>query len=86
MEEEKLKKGLDKIYDLLNVACGNCIIEDNERESLQHVICYIEKRYEQDEKVIKEMAKHIERFSAADFHNYGANADEWEMYFRKKCE
>lgn len=43
-------------------------------------------KLEKDERVIKAMAKHIERFSVADFHNYGANADEWETYFRKKCE
>jgi len=40
--EEDIKQGLDKIYDLLNVACGNCIIEDNERDSLQNVIYNIE--------------------------------------------
>ena len=59
MEEEKLKKGLDKIYDLLNVACGNCVIEDNERESLQDVVCYIEKRYEQLEKENKKLKESI---------------------------
>ena len=53
--ENKLKKGLDEIYDLLNVACGNCIIEENERDNLQEIICYIEKQYEQLEKENKEL-------------------------------
>lgn len=59
MEDKEMLEELDKIYYLLNTVCGNCIIEDEERDSMQEAICSIQEKYKQDEKIIKEMAKYM---------------------------
>ena len=34
-------------------------------------------------KIIKEMAKYIEKHATVSIDNYGASAEEWERYFRR---
>ena len=37
----------------------------------------------QDEKIIKEMAKYIEKHATVSIDNYATSAEEWERYFRR---
>lgn len=78
MEDKEMLEELDKIYYLLNTVCGNCIIEDEERDSMQEAICSIQEKYKQNEKVIEEMAKSWKQDDIR-------SVEEITDYFRKRC-
>lgn len=65
------------------------LIKDTHKEwigiSNQVAIESVLRRLEQDEKIIREMAKYIAEHTTASIDNYGASAEEWEKYFRKRC-